>query len=174
MTEVLAGGGGTTGDLQAVTDEGNTTTNSIVNNDNITLNANGSAEFAGDVTLSGTGFIKVPEGTNAERPASPVAGMIRFTSDDNIYEGYNGTEWVQLLDNTAVGTDPNEIPIHQLLGQMAFIDHVGHLRPSSDMGVQPVNNGEVIMALSADGTSLVFKSKPMDGSAVKTATITLS
>ena len=100
--------------------------------------------------------------------------MIRFTSDDTIFEGYNGTDWVQLLDNTAVGTDPNEIPTNQLLGQMAFIDHVATLRPSSDLGVQPVMNGEVIMTLSADGTSLVFKSKPMDGSAVKTATITLS
>jgi len=43
--------------------------------------------------ISGTGSLKVPVGTTAERSDSPVAGDIRFNSELVTYEGYNGNEW---------------------------------------------------------------------------------
>lgn len=53
----------------------------------------GTATFAGDVNLTGTGAIDIPAGTTAQRPASPSSGMIRFNSTLSQYEGYNGTAW---------------------------------------------------------------------------------
>jgi hypothetical protein len=53
----------------------------------------GTATFAGDVLLSGTGTLDLPVGTTAERPGSPNSGMIRFNSTLTQFEGYNGTAW---------------------------------------------------------------------------------
>lgn len=53
----------------------------------------GTATFAGDVLLSGTGQLDLPVGTTAQRSGSPNAGMIRFNSDLTTFEGYNGTAW---------------------------------------------------------------------------------
>ena len=47
----------------------------------------------GDVTFSGTGRIRVPTGTTAQRPATPATGWFRFNTDVNKFEGYNGTAW---------------------------------------------------------------------------------
>ena len=47
----------------------------------------------GDITMSGTGQLKLPAGTTGQRTGTPVAGMIRFNSTNNQFEGYNGTAW---------------------------------------------------------------------------------
>jgi len=47
-------------------------------------------------TFSGTGFMLVPKGTTAERPVSPVNGEIRYNTDTNQFEGYQGGAWGQL------------------------------------------------------------------------------
>ena len=52
----------------------------------------GTATFAGDVLLSGTGVLDLPVGTTAERPGSPTSGMIRYNSTVGQFEGY-GTAW---------------------------------------------------------------------------------
>jgi len=41
----------------------------------------------------------LPPGDTASRPALPVASMIRYNTDFNKYEFYNGTEWEQLADS---------------------------------------------------------------------------
>jgi hypothetical protein len=43
--------------------------------------------------LADTGGIGVPVGDDDERPATPAAGMFRFNTDTNSFEGYNGTTW---------------------------------------------------------------------------------
>ena len=48
----------------------------------------------GDVTLSGTGSLKVPVGTTGERP-TPAAGMFRYNSTEGKFEGYT-TEWGEI------------------------------------------------------------------------------
>lgn len=48
---------------------------------------------SGLLTLSDTGAAKLNSGTIAQRPASPTAGMFRFNSETNSFEGYNGTAW---------------------------------------------------------------------------------
>ncbi len=53
----------------------------------------GTATFAGDVLLSGTGQLDLPAGTTAQRSGSPTSGMIRFNTTLTTFEGYNGTAW---------------------------------------------------------------------------------
>lgn len=47
---------------------------------------------SGNMTFSGTGFLDLPVGTTAQRPGTPTAGMIRYNSTLNQFEGY-GTAW---------------------------------------------------------------------------------
>lgn len=46
-----------------------------------------------NVITSATGSQVLPVGTELERDGSPQAGYIRFNSDFNQFEGYNGTSW---------------------------------------------------------------------------------
>ena len=62
----------------------------------------GKLDVAGKVAINGTGAMKLPVGTTAERPATPVAGDIRYNSTDEQAEVYSGTVW------KAVGGSPFE------------------------------------------------------------------
>ena len=46
--------------------------------------------------FGGTGFMLIPKGTTAQRPASPVNGEIRYNTDTAQFEGYQGGAWGQL------------------------------------------------------------------------------
>jgi hypothetical protein len=48
---------------------------------------------AGSLTVSATDAVKIAAGTTAERPASPVAGQLRFNTSIGKFEGYNGTSF---------------------------------------------------------------------------------
>jgi hypothetical protein len=50
-----------------------------------------------------TTFI-LPKGTTAQHPASPVEGQMWFNTTTKMFEGYNGTAWVQLIPSTYVET----------------------------------------------------------------------
>jgi hypothetical protein len=50
----------------------------------------------GIVSIDSSKSVQIPVGTDAERPLTPQAGMIRFNTTVNRYEGYNGTAWVFL------------------------------------------------------------------------------
>ena len=41
-----------------------------------------------------TGSVKIPSGTTAQRPSSPVNGMIRYNTSNNVMEGYANNTWV--------------------------------------------------------------------------------
>ena len=43
-----------------------------------------------------TDYLKIPTGTTAQRPSSPVAGYIRFNTTISAVETYDGTEWVEI------------------------------------------------------------------------------
>jgi hypothetical protein len=53
------------------------------------------ASFVNPV-FGGTGFMLIPKGTTAQRPASPVNGEIRYNTDTTQFEGYQGGAWGQL------------------------------------------------------------------------------
>jgi hypothetical protein len=58
-----------------------------------TLAVTGTSTFAADSTYTGTGQVKLPAGTTAQRSASPANGMIRYNSDDDGFEGYQDGVW---------------------------------------------------------------------------------
>lgn len=66
-----------TGTLDNATDNGATTTNSIT---------------VGGLHVNSTTAVEMPTGTDGERP-TPVAGMFRFNTTSNEFEGYDGTAW---------------------------------------------------------------------------------
>jgi len=50
---------------------------------------------SGTVRINSTGAIKLADGTTAERPAVAEQGMIRYNTDNNLFEGYDG-DWIAL------------------------------------------------------------------------------
>ena len=67
-------------------------------------------EVSGNVTLSGTGFLQLPSGTDAQRPGetgNPAAaeGMLRWNDDSNVFEGYDGNVWGKIGGGAAVQSD---------------------------------------------------------------------
>ena len=46
-----------------------------------------------NITMSGTGAVKVPLGTTAQRPSSPTAGMVRYNTTLGEYESYVVNDW---------------------------------------------------------------------------------
>lgn len=52
-----------------------------------------SAKVALTVITSATGSNILSKGTVAQRDVSPQSGYIRFNTDYNQFEGYNGTSW---------------------------------------------------------------------------------
>ena len=58
-----------------------------------TLGVTGVSTFSADSTYNGTGQIKVPAGTTAQRSGSPVDGMFRYNSDIDSFEGYVDGAW---------------------------------------------------------------------------------
>ena len=69
--------------------------------------------MTGDVTMSSTGFLRVPLGTDAQQPGQsgqPAAaiGQIRYNSTQNRFEGYKNTGWGEIgggAGATGGGTD---------------------------------------------------------------------
>jgi|TARA_B100000073_G_scaffold229313_1_gene191329 hypothetical protein len=71
----------------------NAANNAYVTIGNISLDNLGhvvaaSPTMTGDVTMSSTGFLKVPVGTTAQRPGSAAAGQFRYNSTTGQFEGY--------------------------------------------------------------------------------------
>ena len=48
-----------------------------------------------NVIFASTGAIKLPSGTTAQRPTA-VAGQLRYNSELNRFEGYNGANWINI------------------------------------------------------------------------------
>jgi hypothetical protein len=72
-----------------LTVNGNTTLGDA-SGDTITLNA-ATASVPNNLYFSGTGTIRIPNGTTGQRP-TPAAGMIRYNTTSGLFEGYT-TQW---------------------------------------------------------------------------------
>lgn len=66
----------------------------IYNNtaDTILLSPNQDVEVTKDTKFTGTGAVKLPVGDDSQRPTA-AQGMLRYNTDQESFEGYNGTEW---------------------------------------------------------------------------------
>jgi len=63
--------------------------------DSVTPSESMRIDSSGDITMSGTGSLKVPSGTTAQRPSSPTAGMMRYNSSNSELEVYT-TMWTPI------------------------------------------------------------------------------
>ena len=101
--------------LLKIRNSGNT---GYVNIGNISLDNLGhvvaaSPTMTGDVTMSSTGFLLIPKGTDAQQPGqvgAPAAaiGQLRYNETQNRFEGYKNTGWGEIgggAGATGGGTD---------------------------------------------------------------------
>lgn len=95
----------TTGGI-SITTGANTTniTGDFIDTGNLRISGNTISSTSGDIIfeaatgtirLNSTGAFNLPTGTTAQRPGTPALGMIRYNTDTNLYEGYNGN-WIAL------------------------------------------------------------------------------
>ena len=82
------------------------TTGGVANSSDIGTSANtatasslttfANVAVTGNITANGTGYLKVPAGTNAQRPSNAFNGMMRYNSDITSFEGYYAGAWSSL------------------------------------------------------------------------------
>jgi hypothetical protein len=53
----------------------------------------GNLFVGGNANFVGSGTLTIPVGTTSQRPVSPVIGMIRYNTDIENFEGYDGENW---------------------------------------------------------------------------------
>lgn len=61
-----------------------------------------------DVQFTSTGAIKLPAGTTAQEPGTPLTGMLRFNTTLGAFEGYNGFLWSS-VGGGATGAGPDTV-----------------------------------------------------------------
>lgn len=52
------------------------------------------------LNVNDTGFLRLPQGSTAQRPETPNSGFVRYNTSDQVVEYYDGNTWVQLSKNT--------------------------------------------------------------------------
>ena len=59
-----------------------------------------------DIDFDITGSLKLPVGTTAQRTGTLAGGELRFNSTNNLFEGYDGTDWLSLgaLEDNVIGS----------------------------------------------------------------------
>jgi hypothetical protein len=72
------------------------TANEITVTNGSGVSGNPTLAIATDPVLPGTGAVTLPDGTTAQRPGSPVEGMIRYNTDTDSFEGYAGSAWGEI------------------------------------------------------------------------------
>lgn len=66
--------------------------------------AGASRAFLDVVNSNGTGALRIPQGTTAQRPASPQAGDTRYNTTTNQTEIYSGTGWTGITTQSYTAT----------------------------------------------------------------------
>lgn len=126
---------------------GETTTQTLTNK---TL---GATTVTADITMSGTGQIKVPASTTANRSGSPTSGMFRFNTDAFKFEGYNGTLW-GAVGGGATGGGPDEIFIEN--GQTVTTNYtITTSKNAGTFGPITVDSGITVTVPSGSTWSIV-------------------
>ena len=177
---------------------------------NITLNSNGSADFAvGQFTINNSGNLHAQRtgytsyvnfnSTGIFKVRGAATGGVLQVQNDNAsgattfeVTGAGNVTTPGIVESTSggfkfpdgttqttassgssslpsVGTAPNEIPLNQYLGQQAFVDEVGTVRPSA---TEPQANKDINFEYVSD-TSIKIRMRGADGT-VRSTTLTLS
>jgi hypothetical protein len=105
--------------------------------------------------INDTGFLQMPSGTTAQRPASPAQGMIRWNTDHQIQEYYNGSIWIPGDYAKIIGSSAEQI----LNAYPAALDGVYKINLPT-VGITPVY---CIMNSSFDGGGWMMAMKATRG-----------
>jgi hypothetical protein len=98
--------------------------------------------FSADGTFSGTGQVKLPAGTTAQRSGSPTSGMIRYNSSNNNFEGYANGAWGS-IGGGATGGGGDQIFVQN--GQTVTTSYTIPTNfNASSVGPIAINSGAVI------------------------------
>lgn len=93
MSSINATAGSPTQPTALITSGDNTATFAFQTNSITALNINSIQ----NANCTSTGAIRLPVGTTAQRPASPVNGMVRLNTTNNALEGYANSTWVAFI-----------------------------------------------------------------------------
>lgn len=106
-------------------------------------------------TFAGTSAVTVPAGTSTQRPSSPAAGMIRFSTTDSdtlqinsTLEWYDGANWIQAIN-------PNET-FKAKYTTTGAISTVTYNNGTAGVGATLTNNDGGFPALSVDATTVAL------------------
>ena len=94
--------GGVLGDVQGNL-VGNVDGNVTGNLEGGIVNSQGQVVIDNSGALAPTVF-RLPKGLTADRPSPATAGMMYFNESTNMFEGYDGTNWIQFIPSTYVYT----------------------------------------------------------------------
>ena len=157
----------------------------------------GTASPATTLHVSATDALRLPSGTDAERPGSPANGDIRYNSDQSTIEGYAGGAWANLAsgtelkdadEDTKVNVEPtsdadeihlttggNQTAIFRTASTQLGVTQLSNtastitgLVTNGDITLTPNGTGKVIVT---DGTTLQTNTADINGGAIDAVTI---
>lgn len=91
------------GTLAVISPTGTASSSTFLRGDNAWTTVSVTPTAVSDQTNSSTGYFDLPAGTTAQRPGSPTSGNMRYNSDTNSFEGYNGTAWGSIGGGASAG-----------------------------------------------------------------------
>lgn len=101
----------------------------------------------GSVSLPTAGSLTIPVGATAQRPITPLAGMMRFNSDLIVFEGYNGTGWSS-VGGGVTSFSAGSTGFTPTVATTGAVQLGGVLNPAS--GGTGVNNGANTLTLAGN------------------------
>jgi len=145
----IAGGGGT------VTGTGTTGTIPVWSS-STALGDSPLTVSSGSVTATGTGHFRIPNGTTAQRPGSPAAGMTRYNTTNGALEYYGASAWevpAKSASATGLGT----------AGRVFYADANGRAAADDLLYWDATNNRLGIGGSPANALRVVGNSRFEDG-----------
>jgi len=147
---------------------GDTVLSGLTTKDNVTisgiLTVTGNTNVGGDLAVTGnisgnldggvygSGYWKVPDGTTAQRPGTPVSGMIRYNTTQQRYEGYGEDGW-DILGGGATGSGTDRVFILNETGVTASYTLTGYNAVSA--GAITIEDGIEVTIADTFGWSIV-------------------
>jgi hypothetical protein len=120
-----------------------------------------------NLTLNGTGSVKVPAGTTAQRDGTPAAGMFRYNSSLEQFEGYT-SEWGSI----GGGGGTNTFTTDSFTGDGTTTDYALSQTVSSEDNLLVFIEGvfqqqdAYSIATAAGTTTLTFSAAPANGNSI--------
>ena len=113
-----------------------------------------------NMTLSGTGSIKVPSGTTAQRDATPANGMFRYNSEDAQFEGYADGAW-----GAIAGGGSGSFSTDIFAGDGSTVNFTVTSSVSDENNLMVFIDGvfQAQNSYSVSGTTLTFSTAPANG-----------